>query len=220
MADDIFEETQELRAPDLHNELTRLRKESRKRPSQKPSKRSKKLRLRSVQQEEISTDEEYEEGYREALAQSAAKQFGPAVMKASEKRANKLFNLRQEASRERVLTVFPLVTEAFKACVDNDVGPLRDLKLSLRRHTLDKKEASRVYSVVMDAVNSAMVAAGFRGLEIPLIEVELLHLRLLFGSRDWDRSTPNNKNLTDPRKDSWYVPLTLLISRSICYQLI
>ena len=150
-------------------------------------------------------DDEY---YLEELEESRAKQFGPAAKKGRSKKLSRVFRYREE-KLERLERVVELTTEVYNEAIGrigDGAASLERLHLLDRRNKiLDKVEAQILCDVVMAAIDEKMQEAGFEGLERPLVELEVLHVRKLIGAELWcPKWFVEGKPINNPVKDSLY----------------
>ena len=150
-------------------------------------------------------DDEY---YLEELEESRAKQFGPAAKKGRSKKLSRVFRYREE-KLERLERVVELTTEVYNEAIGrigDGAASLERLHLLDRRNKiLDKVEAQVLCDVVMAAIDERMQEAGFEGLERPLVELEVLHVRKLIGAELWcPKWFVEGKPIINPVKDILY----------------
>lgn len=102
---------------------------------------------------------------------------------------SEVFNLRTDKS-ERLAAVMDIVSQAYDKCTGKDGNggsrSIRSLRLETRRTALDPRETSLLLKVLFQAIKHDMEGAGHRGLEVPLVEAEVLHLRFLMAEEGWD----------------------------------
>ena len=153
-----------------------------------------------------------DEHYVLAVEESRLKQHGPVPNRTRSRRISAVFKFRREKVH-RTHRVFKLLTDTFRACVAGThpgSGLLAPLELPTRGHrALRKSESQRLADVLMTAVNKAMRENGFKGLDLPLVELELLHLRKLVAGRPWSPAAraKGREDVTDPLRDALFYRL-------------
>lgn len=139
-----------------------------------------------------SNDEEIE-AFRAAIAVSEKRQFGPAVKKEKSRRLSEIFRTGEEKP-DRLTRVMEILNDVCARCIgseDDDPCPaLEKLKLSTRRHRLRHDECGLLATVLMAECKAAMLTAGFRGLDVPLVTDELVHIQLCLRDEAWYPKIP------------------------------
>lgn len=110
----------------------------------------------------------------------------------------------------RLEKVKGIIRDAFDAAIGNGEASgsprLRQLNLANRRDVLSPRESSTVAKELIAAVERAMLAAGYKGLAVPLVREELYVLRDCIAEKPWDREGPLLRNPDKKSKvDAWYV---------------
>ena len=153
-----------------------------------------------------------DELYRLEVEQSRLKQHGPVPNRVRARRTGAIFKFRREKIH-RTHRVFKLISKTFKEAVGKTGRGsvlLENLNLKTRGHrALLRSEATKLADVVMAEVNRVMKEEGFKGLDVPLVEIELLHLRMLMKAEPWspaDKAT-GRKDVTDPDRDALFYRL-------------
>lgn len=150
---------------------------------------------------------EHDDFYAAEIAQSRRRQHGPVANKTKLRKVSAVFQYRKEKPH-RTNAVYEIVNNVYrKCCQDQGCGQLRELNLPGRgREALKKPESRQLANVLMATVQEEMSKAGFRCLDIPLVQIELEHLRTLIAGEDW---CPGNKaagrrDIVDPEKDALF----------------